>query len=88
MTDKTQTIRSLNDHFRQGDSSVPGQIVITHGLVDLLKETGTPPEDLMHLVRTFDSFTADNDPLQSMISARSNSKAIHVFGKSTTMILR
>ena len=58
----TNTIRSLNDRFRQGDATIPGQIVITRGLAELLEETGTPPEDLMHLVRTYDSFTADNDP--------------------------
>lgn len=62
MSDTTQTIRELNDKFRQGDENVPGQIVITRGLADLLEETTTAPEDLLHLVRSFDQFTPDNDP--------------------------
>ena len=56
------TIRSLNDRFRQGDESVTGQIVITRGLVDLLEETGKTPDDLMHPVRQDDAFAPDNDP--------------------------
>jgi len=62
MSDKTNTIRSLNDRFRKGDATIPGQIIMTRGLVDLLEESKTPPEDLLHLVRDYDSFTADNDP--------------------------
>ena len=62
MSDKTQIIRELNDRFRQGDITVPGQSVITRGLVDLLEETGKTPDDLMHPVRQYDAFTPDNDP--------------------------
>ena len=62
MTDKTQTIRSLNDRFRQGDATVPGQIIITRGLVDLLEEARIAIEDLAEHVRSYDSFTPDNDP--------------------------
>lgn len=58
----TNTIRSLDDRYRKGDATVPGQTMITRGLVDLLEEVGKAPEDLMHLVRTYDNFTSDNDP--------------------------
>ena len=58
----TDAIRSLNDRFRAGDASVPGQVFFTRGLADLLEESGTSPLDLMHPVRTFDAFTPDNDP--------------------------
>jgi hypothetical protein len=62
MTNQTQKIRELNDAFRQGDQSVPGQIVITRGIADLLEVSETAPEDLIHLVRNYDNFTEDNDP--------------------------
>lgn len=58
----TDKIRSLNDRYRKGDHTVPGQTMITRGLVEVLEETNTAPEDLMHLVRTYDDFTPDNDP--------------------------
>jgi hypothetical protein len=62
MTDKTKKIRELNDKFRQGGDTVPGQIMITRGLTDLLEETNKTPDDLLHIVRTYDYFTPDNDP--------------------------
>jgi hypothetical protein len=62
MTNQTQKIRELNDAFRQGDQSVPGQIVMTRGIADLLEESETSPEDLMHQIRSYDRFTEDNDP--------------------------
>jgi hypothetical protein len=62
MTNKTQKIRELNDAFRQGDQRVPGQIVITRGIADLLEESETATEDLMHMVRNYDNFTEENDP--------------------------
>lgn len=58
MSDK-DTIRDLNDRFRKGDASVPGQVLITRGLIDLLEEEHKAPEDLMHLVRSYDRFTAE-----------------------------
>jgi hypothetical protein len=61
MTD-TNTIRSLNDRFRQGDSTQRGQIVITRGLVELMEDATIPPEDLAEIVRSYDSFTPDADP--------------------------
>jgi hypothetical protein len=62
MSDQTQKIRALNDAFRQGDENVPGEIVMTRGIADLLEESETAPEDLMHMVRSYDTFTKDNDP--------------------------
>lgn len=62
MTEKTDTIRSLNDRYRKGDPTVPGQTLITRGLIDLLEEAKQGPEDLMHSVRNYDDFTNDNDP--------------------------
>jgi hypothetical protein len=62
MTDKTKTIRELNDKFRKGDNSIPGQIMITRGITDLLEEINKTPDDLLHTVRTYDNFTPDNDP--------------------------
>lgn len=62
MSDKTRTIRELNDMFRQEDSSVPGQILITRGLIDLLEEQQTPLAYLKHIVSEYDTFTDDNDP--------------------------
>ena len=50
-------IRQLNDDFR--GTFVGGRVVVTQGVAAL-------PEDrlhaLLHLVRTFDSFSAGNDP--------------------------
>ncbi len=51
------TIAELNDRFRNGDMSL-GQYNLTLGV------QGLPPQkqqQLIQLVRDFDSFTADND---------------------------
>lgn len=68
MTDKTQTIRSLNDQFRNklpSPSGVPGQVLLTHG-IQAICNTGAEPNkylpELFELVRTFDEFTVKNDP--------------------------
>lgn len=61
MTD-TETTRSLNDRFRQGDQAVPGEMFLTRGLVDLLEEHNLAPVDLFHQVRSFEDFTDNNDP--------------------------
>ena len=64
MSDKTKTIRELNDKFRAGDITIPGQWLVTSGLTALLEESETAPEDLLHVVRSYDDFTPDNDPHQ------------------------
>jgi len=61
MTNQTQKIRELNDAFRQGCQSVTCQIVITRSIADLLEESETAPENLMHMVRNYDNFTEKND---------------------------
>ncbi len=58
-TQLSDPIRQLNDDFRR--TFVGGRVVVTQGVAAL-------PEDrleaLLYLVRTFDSFSADNDPHQ------------------------
>ena len=58
----TDTICSLNDRFRKGDTTVPGQILITRGLADLLEERKIDMTELAVQVRDFDQFTPENDP--------------------------
>ena len=56
-------IQELNDKFRKGgDTSIPGKIVFTSGLLYLLEENDKASEDITLLVRDFDEFTEDNDP--------------------------
>lgn len=68
MTDKTQTIRSLNDQFRTSipsPSGVPGQVLLTQGIQALCNSDAEPNKHLpglFELVRTFDEFNEDNDP--------------------------
>lgn len=55
----TDQIRNLNDKFRRGDTSL-GRIMLTRGVTAL---AGAPiVNELMSLVRDFDSFNEDNDP--------------------------
>ena len=55
----TDQIRNLNDKFRKGDTSL-GRIMMTRGVTAL---AGAPiVNELMSLVRGFDSFNEDNDP--------------------------
>ena len=62
-TDNTETIRDLNDRFRNGDASIQGQIMITAGVQTLIAEANeATPDKLLETVRSFDSFSADNDP--------------------------
>jgi hypothetical protein len=59
---KTTKIRILNDRFRQGDRSVPGQIVSTTGVTSLFNDPVIDQIKLSKLVREFDAFDQDNDP--------------------------
>ena len=59
----TDTIRNLNDRFRQGDPSVPGQMMITIGVKELASEqAGGSLEPVLEAVRSFSAFSPDNDP--------------------------
>ena len=68
MTDKTQTIRSLNDRFRKHIPSVcdvPGRVMLTQGVQELCDTDAEPSVHLgklFALVRGFDEFGQDNDP--------------------------
>lgn len=55
-------IAALNDAFRRGDPNVPGQRVLTAGVVHLLKQLDIPTEMLFQRVAQFDDFTDENDP--------------------------
>lgn len=59
---RTIKLAQLNDAFRRGDPSVPGQRFVTAGVVHLLKRLGIPVEQLIQRVAQFDDFTAANDP--------------------------
>ena len=55
-------IAQLNDAFRRGDPSVPGQRFVTVGVVHLLKQLDIPTEMLIQKVAQFDGFTDATDP--------------------------
>ena len=57
-----QRIVPLNDAFRKGDPSVPGQRFVTAGVVYLLKQLDILTEVLIQRVAQFDDFNNDNDP--------------------------
>lgn len=55
-------IRDLNDRFRAGDQGVPGQILCTSGINDLIGANESVAIELITIVRDYAAFTADNDP--------------------------
>jgi hypothetical protein len=55
-------IAKQNDLFRQGDPSIPGQIVLTSGLAAHVEKTSSTMAELAQAVQEFDAFTEDNDP--------------------------
>lgn len=55
-------IAQLNDAFRRGDPSVPGQRFITAGVVHLLIQLDIPTEKLIQKVAQFDGFNDARDP--------------------------
>ena len=57
-----QRIAQLNDAFRKGDPSVPGQRFVTAGVVHLLSKLDISAEKLFQRVAQFDDFTQHNDP--------------------------
>lgn len=58
----SQRIPYLNDTFRRGDPSVPGQRFLTAGVVHLLSQLEIPAETLIQMVDQFDDFNDANDP--------------------------
>ena len=59
---KTTEIAQLNDAFRRGDPSVPGQRFVTAGVIQLLQQLGIPTETLIQRVAQFDDFNDATDP--------------------------
>lgn len=55
-------ISEQNDQFRNGGSTLPGNVLITNGLRIHLVETDHDIQAVMQIVREFDMFTDDNDP--------------------------
>jgi hypothetical protein len=62
MTDQSARIAELNDRFRNGDTTIPGQIVHTIGIKTLISGNPIRSTFLLAAIRSFDRFTADNDP--------------------------
>lgn len=59
-----QVIKQLNDQFRRADDSanVPGQFVVTSGLLEHAQEHARSSLDLIEIVGAYEDFTPDNDP--------------------------
>ncbi len=51
-----------NDAFRRGDPSVPGQRLLTAGIIHLLKRNQLDADEIVGIVSDFKDFTEDNDP--------------------------
>lgn len=62
MSKDSLKIRDLNDRFRKGDRTVPGDVFITQGLHAMINDEGARAASLINSVRTFEEFTPDNDP--------------------------
>lgn len=59
---KATKIAQLNDAFRSGDPSVPGQRFVTAGIIQLLKRNQLDGDEIVGIVSEFNAFTEDNDP--------------------------
>jgi len=57
-----QRIAQLNDAFRRGDPSVPGQRFLTAGVVHLLKQNQLDADGIAQIIIDFNDFTEDNGP--------------------------
>lgn len=58
----TKIIREANDRFRAGDTTIPGQWVITQGMAATIEEAGRTPLAVVEIVQAFDTFAKENDP--------------------------
>lgn len=67
-TTQADSIRSLNDRFRQAlpaPTDVPGRVMLTSGVQALINTEDAPNAGLPSLfeaIRSFDDFSEDNDP--------------------------
>ena len=82
MSDQTQAIRSLNDRFRRGDGNVPGHIVVTRGLIGLLKNAKRRPKTSCTRSGITMRSRPKVTPIKNTTLGLSSSKAIHAFGRS------
>lgn len=56
-------IAEQNDKFRAQDPRIPGRILFTQGVQDLIdRDTRATPEGVMRAIRDFDDFSTDNNP--------------------------
>ena len=63
MGGSSHTIRDLNDRFRFGDTSVPGQVLVTIGVQSLVDQRESVDlASILETVAKYDGFDADNDP--------------------------
>jgi len=63
MASSSENIRKLNDRFRRGDTSVPGHLVFTSGVQQLVENGENDAlAELAALIAGFDAFSDDNDP--------------------------
>jgi hypothetical protein len=62
MNEDALKIRHLNDRFRQGDKTVPGETVMTLGIDGLINQDITLMTELFQAIKGYNSFTTDNDP--------------------------
>ena len=63
MGSSSHKIRDINDRFRAGDTSEPGQVLVTTGVQSLVD--GSKSVDLasvLEAVARYDCFDVDNDP--------------------------
>ncbi|MCB1418676.1 MAG: DUF3768 domain-containing protein [Notoacmeibacter sp.] len=61
-TDKTTAIRDLNDRFRKGDTTIPGRMMMTIGIQELLEGDELKTATLVKAIAGFDAFDTGNDP--------------------------
>ena len=81
MESKTDRILQLNDAFRR--TFVGGAVMITQGVEAMPLDQR---RSLLQKIRSFDTFSEDNDPTRSMISARSMKPANASSGNSIITI--
>ena len=63
MADNSEAIRSLNDRFRKGDSSILGKVLMTAGVQSLMDiDPQMRLGEVIVAVRSFNDFSEDNDP--------------------------
>ena len=66
LSEDTIKIRTLNDRFRQGDVTVPGEVYITQAVQALAEEgvncSARDTAELVAIVRNYGAFTSESDP--------------------------